>query len=79
MNNKTHHDTRHGSPYDRGAADSYYRRGMNPHYFVGATGNSPRIEEVDMTPEEIEAYEDGFMDNERDGDFKDYGWGNGQY
>ena len=79
MKNKTQHDTRHGSPYDRGSADSYYRRGMNPHYYVGATGSTPRVEEADMTPEEIEAYEDGFMDNERDGDFKDYGWGSNKY
>ena len=21
----------HGGPYDRGSADSYYRRGSNPH------------------------------------------------
>jgi hypothetical protein len=79
MKNKIQHDTRHGGPYDRGSADSYYRRGMNPHYYVGATGFSPLIEEANMTPEEIEAYEDGFMDNERDGDFKDYGWGNQKY
>ena len=28
--NKTY-DKRHGGPFDRGGADSYYRRGMNPH------------------------------------------------
>ena len=27
---------RHGGPYDRGSADSYYRRPPRPHYFVGA-------------------------------------------
>ena len=25
-------DTRHGGPYDRGSADSYYRRPRNPHF-----------------------------------------------
>ena len=24
-------DDRHGGPYDRGGADSYYRRGCKPH------------------------------------------------
>ena len=25
-------DKRHGGPYDRGSADSYYQRGEDPHY-----------------------------------------------
>ena len=32
---------RHGGPYDRGSADSYYQRGPRPHYFKGDTYNSP--------------------------------------
>jgi hypothetical protein len=31
----------HGSPFDRGAADSYYRRGRVPHKMVGKTINTP--------------------------------------
>ena len=27
-------DKRHGGPYDRGGADSYYRRGCRPHYYT---------------------------------------------
>ena len=65
-------ETRHGSPYDRGMADSYYRRGYNPHYYLGDTGNSPRVTLKDMTPDEIVAYTAGYNDNEDDGDFKEY-------
>lgn len=67
------YDPRHGGPYDRGTADSYYRRGFNPHYYVGATYSSDRVELADMTPEEIVAYTKGYNDNEDDGNFKDWG------
>ena len=66
-------DDRHGGPYDRGGADSYYRRGMNPHYFVGATYQGTRVEQEDMTQEEIDDYVAGYKDNEDAGDFKDWG------
>lgn len=64
---------RHGGPFDRGSADSYYRRGINIHYYVGATGNTPRIEEIDMTSEQICEYLAGYAYNEQQGDFKDWG------
>ena len=67
------YDERHGGPYDRGAADSYYGRGKNPHYYVGATRMSPKVEEKQMTPEEIEAYLAGFAGNEAEGNHKDWG------
>jgi len=35
------YDHRHGGPFDRGAADSYYDRGHNPHYYVAGTGPGP--------------------------------------
>lgn len=66
-------DTRHGGPYDRGGADSYYHRGPCPHYYVGATGQSLRVEAKDMTPDEIVAYMAGYEDNELHGDKKDWG------
>ena len=47
------YDKRHGGPYDRGGADSYYRRGYNPHYFTGATYQSPEVPMHKMTAEEI--------------------------
>jgi len=67
------YDKRHGGPYDRGAADSYYGRGYKPHYFTGPTYQSDRVELIDMTPEEITAYTKGYNDNEDAGNFKDWG------
>lgn len=62
---------RHGGAFDRGSADSYYHRPRNPHYFVGATYNSPRI-----VPEagsaEYQAYMAGYDWNERYGDKKNW-------
>lgn len=50
---------RHGGPYGRGAADSWYGRGFQPHYFEGDSYSSPRVEQADMTPEEVAAYREG--------------------
>lgn len=66
-------NVRHGSAYDRGSADSYYRRGRRPHYFKGATYSSEEVTEKDMTSEEIAAYNKGFDENELNGNFKDWG------
>ena len=63
---------RHGGPYDRGAADSYYRRKYSPHYYVGGTGTSTRVEADTMTYDELTPYQAGWEDNENGGDFKDY-------
>jgi hypothetical protein len=54
------YDQRHGGAYDRGSADAWYGRPAEPHYFVGATYMSQRVDEQDMTPEEIEAYMAGY-------------------
>ncbi len=51
---------RHGGPWDRGSADAYYGRAYNPHYYVGDTYNSERIELGGMTAEQIVAYTKGF-------------------
>ena len=64
-------DREHGSPYDRGSADSYYQRGRNPHYYTGATAQSDLV--VELTPEELAEYHQGFDDNEASGNFKDWG------
>lgn len=64
------YDSEHGSFFDRGAADSYYHRGREPHR-GGVGGNSgPRI--VAVTAEEIEAYTAGYDWNEQFGDKKEY-------
>lgn len=65
-------DRRHGGPFDRGAADSYYGRVMDPHYYVGGTSMSPRVELSEMTTEEIAAYTAGYKWNENFGDKKDW-------
>lgn len=61
------YDTRHGGPFDRGAADSYYGEETDPHYYVKGTGMSPRVEKDQMTDEEIEAYYAGYEWNEKFG------------
>lgn len=68
----TEHDTRHGGPFDRGSADSYYRRGRRPHYFKGKTYMSEEVTEQDMTSEELEAYHAGFDYNEANMNFKEW-------
>jgi hypothetical protein len=62
--------TRHGSLYDRGAADSYYNRAPRPH-FGGVGGDSgPRWGA--RTDEEIAEYMAGYEFNEKFGDKKEY-------
>lgn len=59
---------RHGSLHDRGSADSYYRRGRQPHWYPNGTYNEPRV--TRLTAEEIAEYNAGFDYNERLGNFK---------
>ena len=68
----TKFDQRHGGPYDRGTADSYYGREYWPHFFVGDTHNSRRIDLEQMTAAEITAYTAGYRDNEADGNKKEW-------
>ena len=63
----SYYDQRHGGPYDRGTADAWYGREFNPHYFVGDTYNSPKIELAHMTAAEITAYTVGYRDTEFNG------------
>lgn len=66
------YDKRHGGAWDRGSADSYYGRPVDPHYFKGGTYNSEKVVAKDMLTEEIEAYYAGYNWNEKYGDKKDY-------
>ena len=67
------YDQRHGGPWDRGVADSYYHRAFDPHYFVGETYMSDKVVLANMTAEEITAYTAGYNWNEYYGDKKDWG------
>ena len=67
-----YYDERHGGPYDRGTADSYYGREYSPHYFVGDTYTTPRIDLAQMTAQEIVAYTAGYRNNEANGDKKEW-------
>lgn len=62
----------HGSPFDRGSADSYYGRPRMPHYWPEGTGHGTMVEEKDMTPEEVKAYHAGYEFNEESGDKKEW-------
>lgn len=64
------YDQRHGGPYDRGGADSYYGRPAVPHYFEGGTYQSKEI--TALTDEEAEAYLAGYEDNELHGEKKQW-------
>jgi hypothetical protein len=68
----TQYNKRHGGPWDRGSADSYYGRKPNPHFYVKDTGNSKLVMEHDMTSDEIEAYYAGYDWNEENGDKKEW-------
>lgn len=62
----------HGGPFDRGMADSYYRRPRLPHKWPDGTYNGERVVGGDLSDEEVEAYEMGYEYNEWQGDHKDW-------
>lgn len=66
---KTKYSTRHGGPYDRGSADSYYRRPFDPHYYKGNTYSSPRVE-CGYNTDSWFAYQAGYEENEAAGSYK---------
>lgn len=57
-------DKRHGSPYDRGSADKYYGRDVDPHYFVGHSYTSERISVEQMTLQQIAEYHLGYEESD---------------
>jgi hypothetical protein len=60
----------HGSLYDRGSADSWYRRGRNPHWYPEGTYNGDKV--TDLTEAEIAEYNAGYDENEANGDHKEW-------
>ena len=73
MKNKTY-DKRHGGPYDRGTADSWYLRSQDPHYYIYDKSKNTKtlVSKSDMTPEEIEEYMAGYEEFERLNLHEDY-------
>ena len=69
FNGKTY-DSRHGGPFDRGSADNWYNRSINPHYYKGDTHLSDEV--TDLTSEELEAYIAGYNWNEKFGGKKSW-------
>ena len=65
-------DKSHGSPWDRGSADSYYGRSIDPHYWPEGTYKGRRREMAEMTAEQIQEYLDGYHENEASGCKKYY-------
>ena len=59
-----------GGLYDRGTCDSYYRRGIKPHYFPYGTYNGKRV--TDLTTYQIKIYMKGYNDNEKEGFYKEW-------
>ena len=54
----------HGCPFDRGGADSYYYRYAEPHKWTNGNGrDGGRVEEWDLTDDEIEGYWMGYLTN----------------
>jgi hypothetical protein len=66
-------DQRHGSPFDRGSADSYYHRAQDPHWYPEGTYKGQRVESSEMSMAELRAYFAGYEYNEQFGDKKDWG------
>jgi hypothetical protein len=65
------YDSRHGGPFDRGSADSYYHRACRPHFYTGATYSTQEIIPEKGSPEYL-AYKAGYEYNEELGDKKEW-------
>jgi hypothetical protein len=55
------------TPKERGEADYYYSRSPKPHYY-----DSMGERETNLTPKEIEEYNKGYGDYEKDGIRKEF-------
>jgi hypothetical protein len=71
FNGKTY-SQKHGNPFDRGSADSYYGRPRDPHSWPEGTYKGTRVELKQGTAA-YEAYMAGYDYNEANGDKKDWG------
>ena len=65
-------DRSHGSPFDRGSADSWYSRPEEPHWYPEGSYNGNRIDSKDMSVAELRAYFMGYEYNEKFGGKKSW-------
>jgi len=72
MHNGIEYIQKHGNPFDRGSADSYYHRPVDPHFWPDGTYEGKIIEAKDMTHDEIAAYMAGYEYNEQYGNKKEW-------
>jgi hypothetical protein len=66
------YDRSHGSPFDRGSADSYYNRPLDPHWYPEGSYNGERVDATHMSNRQLREYRAGYAYNEQFGDKKDY-------
>lgn len=64
--------TAHGSPFDRGSADSWYGRARDPHKGGVGGDSGPRVDMAELSQQEIWEYHVGYDWNERFGGKKSY-------
>jgi hypothetical protein len=65
-------NTKHGSPFDRGSADSWYSRSRDPHKGGVGGDSGPRVPALELTAQEIWEYQAGYDWNEQFGDKKNW-------
>ena len=65
------YDTLHGSPFDRGSADSYYGRPRDPHCYPAGTYKGDKVV-LEPGTAAYEAYMAGYDYNEQFGDKKNW-------
>lgn len=63
---------RHGGLFDRGAADSYYNRSPEPHWYPHPNGTGHGERKTDLTEAEAAEYMAGYEHNENFGEKKSY-------
>lgn len=66
------YNAQHGSPFDRGSADSYYGRPQDPHWYPEGSYRGTRVEPKDMTIAQMREYFRGYEYNELHGDKKSW-------
>lgn len=70
--NGKEYDASHGSAFDRGMSDSYYKKPQNPHMWPSGVFKGERIT-LEPKTDDYAAYIAGYEYNEQFGGEKDYG------